>query len=380
MAKKIKILFTGGGSGGHVYPLIAVYEELILKTKELNIEAEYFYMGPNDKWAEDIKKRGIKTFYILSGKLRRYFSLLNFLDFFKIFLSIFEALFKVFFIMPDVVFSKGGVGALPVIFAAWFYRIPIIIHESDAKPGLTNLTSSLFAKKIAISFENSKNYFNPQKIILTGNPIRNELLNQKVDQKLAKQNLGFNPELPLLFVIGGSQGAQIINDIILEALKELLPLTQILHQTGENNLVEVEKLSRAAILEIPVEVEAKSRYQPIGFLDVNQMALTLSAADLIVSRAGAGLIFEIAAFGKPSIIIPITNSANNHQRLNAYAYKQSGAAVVIEENNLLKELFLHEIKLILNNKEEYEKMSKAALNFSKKEAAQTLALEILKLI
>lgn len=379
MTKKIKILFTGGGSGGHIYPLIAVYEELISVVKELKIEAQYFYMGQKDDWSKFIEEKGIKTSYILGGKIRRYFSFLNFLDFFKIIFSFIQAFFKVFFIMPDVVFSKGGPGALPVIFASWFYRIPVIIHESDAKPGLANLVSSLFAKKIAISFEDAKNYFNPSKIILTGNPIRNELLKQKIDKKLAKENLGFNPDTPLLFIVGGSQGAKIINDIILESLTELLQFTQILHQTGESNLAEVEKLSRTAILDLPIKIEAKNRYEAIGFLDIDKMILALSAADLVVSRAGAGSIFEIAVFGKPSIIIPITNSANNHQRLNAYAYKESGAAIVIEEDNLLKGVFLHEIKSILNDASIYEKMSKSALVFSKPDASKNLAIEIIKL-
>ncbi len=350
-----------------------------MKTKELGLEGEYFYVGPKDEWSKIIEEKGVKVFYILGGKIRRYFSFSNFLDFFKIIFSFFQALFRIFLIMPDVVFSKGGSGAFPVVFISWFYRIPVIIHESDARPGLTNLLSSKFSKRIALGFEEAKKYFPQSKTAVIGNPIRNEFLNQKIDQKIAKEKLGFNPEFPLLFVVGGSQGAQKINELILEELINILKIIQILHQTGKVNFTEVEKLAQAIILDLPVSVEVKSRYKAFPFLDTNQMVLAFSAADLIVSRAGSGSIFEIAAFGKPSIIIPITNSANDHQRLNAYAFKNSGSAVILEEDNLLGGVFLNQIEAILNNKDLYQEMSNSALNFAKKDAVKILANEIIKL-
>ncbi|MGC8776273.1 MAG: UDP-N-acetylglucosamine--N-acetylmuramyl-(pentapeptide) pyrophosphoryl-undecaprenol N-acetylglucosamine transferase [Minisyncoccia bacterium] len=376
---KIRILLTGGGSGGHIYPLIAVWEALQKETEKLNLEPEFFYMGPKDEWSKVFEGRGVKIIYIISGKIRRYFSFLNFLDFFKILFSFLSALIKMLFIMPDVIFSKGGPGALPVVFAGWFYRIPVIIHESDAFPGLTNLLSARFSKRIALGFEEAKKYFPLSKTAVVGNPIRFEILSQKIDSKIAKQNLGFNPDFPLMLVVGGSQGAQKINELILISLEKLLPITQVLHQTGEANFLEVQKLSRAAILSLPVEVEKKSRYEAVPFLNNEKIGLALSAADLIVSRAGAGSIFEIAAFEKPSIIIPIFESANDHQRLNAYAYANTGAAVVIEEDNLLSSIFLNQVKLILTDKNIYQKMTEAAKKFSKTEAAQIIALEIIRL-
>lgn len=375
----IKILFTGGGSGGHIFPLIAVWEKLCEELKNHNLEGEFIYIGPRDKWSKFLEEKGIKTYSILSGKIRRYFSFLNFLDFFKIILSFFEALFKILFIMPDVIFSKGGPGALPVVFAGWFYRIPIIIHESDAHPGLVNLLSARFARRIALSFEESKHYFPPSKTAVIGNPIRFKILSSKIDSKLAKQNLGFNPDFPLMLVIGGSQGAKKINDLILVSLSDLLPITQILHQTGEANFQEVEKLARTAILDLPIEIEAKSRYKAVPFLKEEDLGIALSASDLVVSRAGSGSIFEISAFGKPSIIIPITESANDHQRKNAYAYSRGGAAIVIEELNLLPGIFLDQVKLILENKDIYQKMSESAKNFLKTNSAEIIAKEIIKL-
>jgi len=377
--KKIRIVLTGGGSGGHIYPLISIWEELIAQSKQANLDIEFIYMGPEDKWSNMIKEKGVSVSYILGGKMRRYFSFLNFLDFFKILFSILQTLIKMLFIMPDIVFSKGGPGAFPVVFAAWFYRIPVFIHESDAIPGLTNLLSARFSKRIALGFEDASKYFPAKKTAVVGNPIRKEILSQKIDKDEAKKILNFNPDFPLILVLGGSQGAQKINEIILESLQKLLPITQILHQTGEANFLEVQKLSHAAILELPVEIEKKSRYECVPFLDSQRLGIALSAADLVVSRAGAGSIFEISAFEKPSIIIPITESANDHQRANAYSYAKSGAAIVIEEENLLPGIFTSQIKSILQDENKYKQMSESAKKFSKPNASEIIALEIIRI-
>lgn len=378
--KKIRIVLTGGGSGGHIYPLISIWEELIAQSKQANLDIEFIYMGPEDKWSNMIKEKGVSVSYILGGKMRRYFSFLNFLDFFKILFSILQTLIKMLFIMPDIVFSKGGPGAFPVVFSAWFYRIPVFIHESDAIPGLTNLLSARFSKRIALGFEDASKYFPTKKTAVVGNPIRKEILSQKIDKAEAKKILNFNPDFPLILVLGGSQGAQKINEIILESLQKLLPITQILHQTGEANFLEVQKLSHAAILELPVEIEKKSRYECVSFLDSQRLGIALSAADLVVSRAGAGSIFEISAFEKPSIIIPITESANDHQRANAYSYAKSGAAIVIEEENLLPGIFISQIKSILQDENKYKQMSESAKKFSKTNASEIIALEIIRIV
>ncbi|MCS6789231.1 MAG: UDP-N-acetylglucosamine--N-acetylmuramyl-(pentapeptide) pyrophosphoryl-undecaprenol N-acetylglucosamine transferase [Patescibacteria group bacterium] len=378
MRKDLRILLTGGGSGGHIFPLISVYEELKKISDENNLNFEFIYMGPKDNWSQMLDSKNIKLVYILGGKIRRYFSLLNFLDFFKILFSFAQAIFKMFFIMPDVIFSKGGPGALPVVFAGWFYKIPVLIHESDAYPGLVNLLSVRFAKKIAVAFEQAKKYFPSFKTIVVGNPIRSKILSFKIDQKIAKEKLGFNANLPLILVIGGSQGAQRINELILLGLKDLLRLTQIFHQTGELNFLEVQKMARAIFLESSLNLEINYRITP--FLDEENLNLAYNAADLIISRAGSGSIFEIAAFGKPSIIIPLSESANDHQRKNAYAYSENGAAVIIEEENLIFQIFIDQIKLILTNKEKYQKMSEAAQKFAKQNSSQLIAEELFKLI
>lgn len=376
--KTIKILFTGGGSGGHVYPLLAVAEELQGLANERKINLEFCYLGPKDEYSEILTANGFQVKNIVSGKLRRYFSLLNLLDIPKFFIGLVGAFWKVFWLMPEAIFSKGGTGALPVVLAGWFYRIPIIIHESDATPGLTNLISSRFATRIAVSFESALKYFNPKRTAWIGAPMRRELLADRPDKKLAKEDLGFDGNEPLTLIIGGSQGSERINEFILANLTALVKETQILHQTGRANYMEAEKLSRAAMTNVPLKTAAKSRYKATPYLD-KDLKSALTAADLVVARAGSGTISEIAAFAKPAVLIPLRESANDHQKINAYEFAKTGAAVVIEETNLLAGIFINQIKSILQNSELLNKMSLASGKFFKPGATEVIAEELLRI-
>lgn len=361
-----KVLLTGGGSGGHIYPLLAVAETLKKKTGD---EIEVFYLGPKHPLNEEFEKIDVKVYHLASSKLRRYFSFKNFLDIPKFVYSFFQALARLYFLMPDIVFSKGGPGAFAVVLAARFYFIPIIIHESDSIPGLTNRLSSLFAKWIGISFEESADFFPASKIALVGNPIRPEFLNGWFESQTAKEKLKFNPKEPLILILGGSQGAQKINNFVFDNLNELLKTTQIYHQTGIANFEEARKIAASS----------GSRYQTAGLLNVQNLKLVFNAADLVISRAGAGAIFEIAVFGKPSILIPLEGSANNHQKTNAYEYAKNKAAIVIEETNFKISILLVQIQKILNDENMIKQMSKAAEKFSKLNAAEMITKEILAL-
>ncbi len=373
--QKIRIVLTGGGSGGHIYPLLAVAEDIQKWATESKNNVAITYMGPKDNYADLFIGRGIVVSSIVSGKIRRYFSFENFLDIPKFFIGFFEAFFKLYFIMPDVVFSKGGTGALAVVLAARFYQIPVAIHESDAKPGLTNLVSSRFAQRIFVSFPDAAAYFDPSRTEVTGTPVRSELLENRNTKDAACETLGFSSSMPLIFVYGGSQGSARVNNCILENLEELIKETQILHQTGVANFKEVERLSRAALL----EAEFKNRYQAMAYLTDNLRA-AFDAADLIVARAGSATLFEIASFGKPAILIPLTESANDHQRANAYDFAKNGAAVVIEESNLLPGIFVNEIRNILSNKATQEKMSVAAKKFFVPDATDKIGEALLKMV
>ena len=376
--RTIRIALTGGGTGGHIYPLIAVVEKLERIAIEKKVYMEIRYFGPSDMFRPALEDAGVKISPVLAGKVRRYFSFLNLIDVPKIAIGFVQALFKMYWFMPDVLFSKGGSGAFSVVLAAWFYRIPIIIHDSDAQPGLNNLFSARFAKRIAVSFERALDYFEPKKTACVGNPVRSLLLSDKPNQALAKGKLGFDSEKSLVLFWGGSQGAKRLNDLVIADLKNLIKETQILHQTGIANFSEVQNLSKSAAPEIFSNKE-KISYLPVPYLEPAELKLALAAADLVVARAGSN-IFEIAAFSKPAILIPLAESANDHQRVNAYEFAKTGAAKVIEEANLLPGIFLSEIRDTLKNKELLGRMSLASGNFFKPQAAEVLAEEVLRFV
>ena len=370
----MKILLTGGGTGGHFYPLMAVAEALNSsadKEKIAKMEMVFMAEDPYDK--DLLLKNGIKFKKVYSGKLRRYFSLLNIIDLLKIIPGILKAIISIYFDFPDVVFSKGGHESLPALFAARFLGIPVVIHESDTVPGKANKWASRFAKRIAISFPDSVKYFKDQSLLaVTGNPIRKEFfIREKVG---AREFLMLEASVPTVFIIGGSQGAMAINETVLDILPELVQNFQIIHQCGPNNLSDTKARTDIVL----ADSDYQSRYRLFGTLNLDAMRMAYGAADLVISRAGSSSIFEIAASGLPSIMVPLDGSAQDHQRVNAYAYARGGAAVVIEQRNLAPHILKSEIERLLNNYKEREKMSEAAAKFAKPLAAETIAREIIK--
>lgn len=375
MKRTIRIVLAGGGSGGHAYPAIAVVEALCKEFNEAGVPYRFVRMGPRDGYETLFENCGVENAPIAAGKMRAYASVLNFLDAPKFAIGFLQALWKLFFFMPDVIFSKGGTGAFPVVAAGHFYRIPIVIHESDAVPGKTNRASGRYASKIFVSFPEAARYFDQSKTELSGNPVRAALASFRAEHGAAKESLGFKQSDPLVLVLGGSQGARRINLFLLENLGEVVKLAQVLHQAGVANLAETERLARAATIDAGFE----NRYKAAGFLD-KDMPTALAAADLAVARAGSGTIFELAAFGVPAILIPLEESANGHQRANAYAYAEAGAAVVIEEENLLPRIFLDQLRSLLGSEGARAKMSAAAAKFAAPGAAETVANGILSLL
>lgn len=386
--KYLRILFTGGGTGGHIYPIVAVAEKLNKLGQEKNIALDLYYIGVPENYGETLNLAGIKVSKIISAKFRRYFDLRNVIDIPKLFISVLQAFWKIFFLMPDVLFSKGGPGALPVVLACKFYNIPIIIHESDSVAGLTNLISSRYANRIGISFESAQESFvnyskneNEREIIidkiaLIGNPIRNDFLKSDINQTASKKIFGFDEQKPLIMVICGSQGSMKVNDFFLNSARDLvLNGFQILHQTGVKNYEQFNKELNIALADLQRE---KSFYKAIPYFEEN-IKNAYDAADLVVSRSGSGSIFEIAAMKKPSILIPLADSASDHQRKNAYEYAKTGAAIVIEELNLKTNIIISQLKKMFDNLENLKKMSLAAGQFSKSNSAELIAEEIIKL-
>ncbi|MEK7551944.1 MAG: UDP-N-acetylglucosamine--N-acetylmuramyl-(pentapeptide) pyrophosphoryl-undecaprenol N-acetylglucosamine transferase [Patescibacteria group bacterium] len=369
----MKILFTGGGSGGHFYPIIAIAESIkeISEKKHL-VSPSLFFIAP-EAYNQDILSENKIIFKKSSaGKARRYFSLLNIIDLFKTLWGIIKSVGIVFSIYPDVIFGKGGFGSFPTLFAAKILRIPVVIHESDSVPGRVNLWASKFARRIAISWKEAAEYFPQEKTAYTGQPVRKEF--KKILKEGAREFLKLEEKTPIILILGGSLGSQLINDHLVSALGELVKKYQVIHQTGKNNLDEVTERAEVVLENNP----NKARYHAFDYL--NNMALRMSAgaSDLIVSRAGS-TIFEIASWNKPSIIIPITDSNGDHQRKNAFNYERSGACSVVEEINLTSNILVSEINRILENPTVAEKMTSSAKNFAKPDAADKIAEEILNI-
>ncbi len=358
-----KILLVGGGTGGHIMPLLAVADEII-KLGGRNIRLDY--IGPRSRFFGEFEKRGIRTHSVVQSKMRRYLSAANVVDGVKFVAGFFESVGKISFIRPHVLFSKGGPGALAVVLAAWVCGVPIIVHESDTVPGVTNRTSAKFAKKIIIAFPEAARYFDEGRTLVIGNPVRPAVLEKLPDRDAARAAFGLSGGKPVVFVVGGSQGAQRMNKFIVDNLGSFSGRFQIIHQAGAAN-----------VNGLPEESDG---YKPFGFMDTERMKEAYVAADAIVSRAGASSIAEIAAFGKPSIIIPLpAEIVGEHQILNARAYAASGAAVVIEEKDLTLRKFSETVAKILDDGITRDKMSYAAKAFAKPEAAKDIARKVLEI-
>lgn len=364
----MKILLTGGGTGGHFYPLIAIAEKLV-ELGDINkiVDLKLYYMSDKPYDKRLLYENGVTFIQIPAGKMRVYFSIKNFFDMFKTATGAFFGLISMFFIYPDVVISKGGYAAFPAVFAAKLLRIPVIVHESDSVPGRMNLWTAKFAQKIAVSWPEAGEYMPKEKTALTGQPIRKEILHG--DSTGAYEFFKFDPNLPTILVVGGSQGAERINNIIIEILPELLKHYQIIHQAGFNNIEEVQLRSK---LMTDLNKDFASRYFPTPYLNNLATRMAAGIANLVISRAGSA-IFEIASWGIPSIIIPITNSNGDHQRKNAFSYDRAGACEVIEENNLTNHVLIGEIEKLIENKERLETMKEAALAFANHDAAEKIA-------
>ncbi len=368
----MKILFTGGGTGGHIVPIIAITREIrrIYQKSDL----QFFYLGPKDEFGSILlSQEGIKVREVFAGKIRRHSGwksfLQNFVDIcFKIPIGVLQSFFYIFFLSPDMVFCKGGFGSIPGVIAGKLLLVPVFLHESDIVPGVANQFISRFALEIFVSFSGTE-YFPLKKMILVGNPIRREVLEGSKTE--GESFFKLSSAKPVVLILGGSQGAQRINDKILEILPNLLENFEVIHQCGEKNFEQVKAESKVMMGRGNEDLE--KFYHLFPFLKEPELRHAYAAADIICSRAGSGSIFEIAAVGKPSILIPLPESAQNHQVKNAYAYQETGACQVLEEANFTPHFFLEKLKSLFSQPETLIEMTKATKDFSKPEAARIIA-------
>lgn len=345
-----KIILTGGGTVGHISPIIALIEVL-----KKNSRIDYLYVGSrNGPECEIAKKNQIKFKGIFAGKRRNYSSFSNFIDFFKIIFGLIQAYFILIIFKPDVIFSKGGYVAFPIVFWAKRFKIPLVIHESDTVMGSINVYASKFAKKICVGFpiENYQNTnINFDKLIYTGTPLRKEFYNTKP----------VKPEKQTILVTGGSQGASKINNLILEILPELVKTFEIYHLIGKNDFENIKACLKAKF--------SDENYHPMDFTE--NMADLMNKADLVISRAGS-TVAEISALGKASILIPLPSAHMDHQTKNAQIYADKNAAVLVSEKNLTAGSLLSIIKRLLEDDEFRLLIGHHAKEFATENATQDI--------
>ena len=327
-----KIILTGGGTAGHVTPNLALLPSL----KKAGYEIRYIgsYQGIERKLIEGA---GIPYDGISSGKLRRYFDLKNFSDPFRVAKGYFEALHLMKRYKPDVVFSKGGFVAVPVVLAAKHYKIPVIIHESDMTPGLANKICIPSAAKVCCNFPETLQYLPPKKAVLTGCPIRKEL--SEGSREAALKLTGFSADRPVLMVMGGSLGATAVNKAVRDALPELLKDWQIIHLCGKGKLDE--------------SLKGTPGYLQFEYVQ-KELPDLFALCDLVISRAGANAICELLALKKPTLLIPLSAKASRgDQILNARSFERQGFSMVLEEEELTTESLLHAVSELNAHRADY---------------------------
>ncbi len=367
-----KIVLAGGGSGGHIFPLVAVAE--YIKNNYQNEKIDFLYLGPKGKLEREImSQNNIQQKNVLSGKMRRYFSFKYIIDLIKLPIGFFQALIYLLIYMPDVVFAKGGYASVPIVVVAWLYRIPILIHESDAKPGRANQFLGTLATKIAISFDRARLHFPSSKTFLTGTPVNQRALHG--DKERGQEILGITEIIkPIILVLGGSQGASLINRRILQALRPLIKKYQIIHQTGEKDYNAVVREAQRQGFKL-----GHSDYYPVAFIG-KEIKHFYALADVVISRAGATTIAEISANKKIAILVPITKSANNHQRMNAFEIARIGGAIVLEEENFKEGMILLRLKQLTEDGEVRDKILKGTQKFYNPQAAEMIVQELMSII
>jgi UDP-N-acetylglucosamine--N-acetylmuramyl-(pentapeptide) pyrophosphoryl-undecaprenol N-acetylglucosamine transferase len=364
----MKLAFTGAG-GGHFYPLMAVADSVRKELFVQKLTSPEFYFFSDAKYDEKaLNDLGMQYIHIPSGKLHVFFSPEIVVNVFNLFWGTIVAIYKLFSIYPDVLFAKGGYASFPVIIAAKFLSIPIIIHESDTVAGRVTKFADKLAYRVAIAQKEAAPFFKNKNLALVGIPIRDSILPKE----------GFVRSLPegrrpVVLITCGSQGSMKINDAVLQALPKLLEQYDVVHQTGEKQFQEISSITTSMLK----DNEYKDRYYVAPFID---LGVFYGKVDVAVMRAGSTTLFETALWRLPQIVIPIPQTVSRDQVSNAYAFFNKGSAVVIEEANLSSTSILAELSRILTDKTLYQKMSDAGREVEySRTASNVIAKEMLKI-
>ena len=327
-----RIILTGGGTAGHVTPNIA----LIPFLKELGYDIQYIG-SHNGIEKELIEPFGIPYHAISTGKLRRYLSVQNLTDPFRVLKGISEARKLIRDLKPDVIFSKGGFVSVPVVLAGKKNKVPVIIHESDMTPGLANKISIPSATKVCCNFPETLEHLPADKAVLTGSPIRQEILTG--DKEAALKLCGFTADKPVILVIGGSLGAVAVNNAVREALPQLLESFQVVHLCGKGK--------------VDTSLDGTVGYKQFEYLK-DELRDVFAMTDIVISRAGANAICELLELHKPNILIPLSaNASRGDQILNARSFERQGFSIVLEEEEVTKDTLLKAVQDLFENRDRY---------------------------
>ena len=367
--RELRIVIAGGGTGGHLFPGIAIARELQKRCEEARI---LFIVGRKKMEKDIISKAGFENRSVdVEGIVGK--DLLQLIGaFFKVVISSIQSFFILKDFKPHLIVGVGGYASGPVCLMGWFLQIPTAIQEQNSIPGITNRILTHIVKKVFISFEESRKYFKRGKLFFTGNPIRDELMNPEILPKKGYQTIDkAMKQRFVILIMGGSQGARAINKAVLSALKEIkdrgfLPFA--IHQTGTQDLEEV----RATYHSLRIEAEVTS------FID--NMALAYAKADLVICRAGATTIAELTALGKPSILVPYPYATHKHQDINARALANYGGAESIQEKDLTGRILAEKITKYMENPDMLTQMSSFALKAGRPLAREAIAKELMELI
>lgn len=360
------VVFTGGGTGGHILPGIAVAEVLNSTT-----DYKIVWIGSSKGVDRDIVlSSGLDFLGIPAGKLRRYFSFQNLVDVFKVLGGFIKSFFILLKLKPKFLFSKGGFVSVPPCAAAKILKIPIITHECDFSPGLATKLNSKFAKAILVSYQKTADFFpHPlrRKIIYTGNPVRLSFYN--ADAEKGRIFLEVKNNKPILLILGGSLGAKQINDLVSDSIDFLIENFIVVHQAGAKNMEQTEQIQER-LKKIPSMVED---YKPYSFIK-EEMPEVLSAASLVLSRAGANTLWEAAAAGKPMILIPLEKGSSRGDQIeNADFFKKAGAAEVISGQDVNSDNLKILLEEFLINPKKWEEKAKAAKGLASNKPAEVIA-------
>ncbi len=370
----MRVLISGGGTGGHVYPALAVALQL-----QQHYDADILYLGSDDGLETRlVPAAGVRLKTIQAGKLQRFVSWRTVTGVARVPVGMAQAVSIVRTFRPDVAFTSGGYVAVPAGLAARLNRTPFLMHQQDVPPNLSNKLLAPMATRISVAFADSLRYFPSQKTVQLGNPIRQAILDvRNISSQQARTKLGLAPDVPLVLVTGGSQGARHLNQTVCHALPELLKQCQVLHISGSNLFNETHDLSEQTLADVDSEMRQRYRLEP--YMD-EDMPLALQAADLVLCRSGASVLSELAVLGKPSVLVPLPPAiGSSPQEANAAMFKHAQASEVILNDLLKPEVMIERITYILSQLGCLQTMSDAAIKLAKPNATQEIVETIVTL-